>query len=379
MAGTLVTTNIVQTAVAMGLDALRQQVVLPKIVNRSYEDRIGPAARQGSTVNVAVPSAISTRSVTADVVPPAVTAVTPTSISITLDQWKESPFAMSDQAISQVQRGIIPMQMSEAVKSLANTVDDYLWSLIDSTAGVYGYTGTAGTTPFASNVSQYLDARAIANNQLMPMDNRYVILDADAEANALQLSAFLDASAAGTKETVVEGEIGYKLGARWLMSQNVATHTETNSPSSWLVNDASVAVGDTTFTVDGGSGAPVEGDIFVVAGSTQTYQVSSATSTVITMTPTVKYAYADNAALTFKGSYVENLLLHRDLIGFAMAPLLETEQFEGGSMSATAVDEDSGLALRLEITRQYKQYQWAFDALYGGAVIRPELGVIIAG
>jgi hypothetical protein len=379
VAGTLVTTNVVQTAVAMGLDALREQVVLPKIVNRSYEDRIGSAARQGSTVNVAVPSAIATRSVTADVVPPAVTAITPTSVSITLDQWKESPFAMSDQAISRVQNGLIPMQMSEAVKSLANTIDDYIWSLIDSSSGVYGFTGTSGTTPFASNVSQYLDARAIANNQLMPMDNRFVILDADAEANALQLTAFLDASAAGTKETVVKGDIGYKLGAQWLMSQNVATHTETNSPSSWLVNDASVAVGDTTITVDGGSGAPVEGDIFSVAGSTQTYQVSSATSTVITMTPTVKYAYADNAALTFKGSYVENILLHRDLIGFAMAPLMETEQFQGGSMSATAVDEDSGLALRLEVTRQYKQYQWAFDALYGGAVIRPELGVIIAG
>jgi len=379
MAGTLVTSNVVQTAVAMGLDALRQQVVLPKIVNRSYEDRIGPAARQGSTVNVAVPSAITTRSVTADVVPPAVTAVTPTSVSITLDQWKEAPFAMSDQAISQVQKGLLPMQMSESVKSLSNTIDDYLWSLIDSTGGVYGYTGTAGTTPFASNVSQYLDARAIANNQLMPMDNRFVILDADAEANALQLTAFLDASAAGSKETIVEGEIGYKLGARWAMSQNVSTHTETNSPSSWLVNDASVAVGDTTITVDGGSGAPVEGDVFVVAGSSQTYQVSSATSTVITMTPAVQYAYADNAALTFKGSYVANLLLHRDLIGFAMAPLMETEQFQGGSMSATAVDEDSGLALRLEVTRQYKQYQWSFDALYGGAVIRPELGVIIAG
>jgi hypothetical protein len=330
-------------------------------------------------VNVAVPSAIATRSVTADVVPPAVTAITPTSVAITLDQWKEAPFAMSDQAISQVQKGILPMQMSEAVKSLSNTLDDYIWSLIDSTGGVYGYTGTAGTTPFASAVTAYLDARAIANNQLMPMDNRFVILDADAEANALALTAFLDASAAGTRETVVKGDIGYKLGAEWLMSQNVATHTETNSPSSWLVNDASVAVGDTTITVDGGSGAPVEGDIFSVAGSSQTYQVSSATSTVITMTPAVTYAYADNAALTFKGSYVENLLIHRDLIGFAMAPLMETEQFAGGSMSATAVDENSGLSLRLEVTRQYKQWQWAFDALYGGAVIRPELGVIIAG
>ena len=97
MAGTLVTTNIVQTAVAMGLKALREQVVMPRLVNRSYEDRIGAGATKGSTVNVAVPSAI-TRSVTADVVPPAVTAVTPTSVAISLDQWKEAPFAMSDQS-----------------------------------------------------------------------------------------------------------------------------------------------------------------------------------------------------------------------------------------------------------------------------------------
>ena len=379
MAGTLVTTNIVQTAVAMRLQALREQVVLPRLVNRSYEDRIGAGATKGSTVNVAVPSAITTRSVTADVVPPAVTAVTPTSVAISLDQWKEAPFAMSDQAISQVQKGIIPMQMSEAVKSLANTIDDYIWSLIDSAGGVYGYAGTAGTTPFASAVTAYLDARAVANNQLMPMDNRFVILNADAEANALALTAFLDASAAGTRETVVKGDIGYKLGAQWLMSQNTSTFTSTNSPSSWLVNDASVEVGDSTLTVDGGSGAPVEGDIFSVAGSTQTYLVSSATSTVITMTPAITYAYADNAALTFKADRVNNLLLHRDLIGFATAPLIETQQFAGGGMTATAVDEASGLSLRLEVTRQYKQWQWALDCLYGGAVIRPELGVIIAG
>ena len=74
-----------------------------------------------------------------------------------------------------------------------------------------------------------------------------------------------------------------------------------------------------------------------------------------------------------------NALLHRDVIGFAMAPLLETQQFDGGGMQAVAVDEDSGLSLRLEVTRQYKQYQWSFDALYGGSVIRPELGVFIAG
>ena len=377
MAGTMVTTNILQTVVAMGLDALRQQVVLPKILNREYEQEI-VGSKKGATVNVAVPSAITARAVTADVVPPAVTAITPTSVGVTLDQWYEAPFAMDDKAVAQTLKGIIPMQLSEAVKALANNIDDYLWSLFDSSAGIYGYTGTAGTTPFASAVTQYLDARAIANNQLMPMGDRFVILDADAEANALALRPFQDASYGGGKGVIVEGDIGYKMGARWLMSQNVPTHSETNSPSSWLVNDASVSVGDTTITVDGGSGAPVAGDVFVVAGSTQTYMVESATSTVITMRPAVKFAYANDAALTFKGDYKLNALIHRDVAAFAMAPLVQTQQVPG-DMQATAIDETSGLSLRLEVTRQYKQTQWSLDALYGGAIIRPELGVIIAG
>lgn len=378
MAGTLVTTNIVQTAVAMGLDALRQQIALAKIVNRNYESRIGPGASQGSTVNVAIPSAITTRSVTADVVPPAVTAVTPTSVAVSLDQWKEAPFAMSDQAVSQVQQGIIPMQMSEAIKSLANTIDNYIWGLLTAAANpVYGFTGTAGTTPFASNTSQYLDARAILNNQLCPVDDRYCIIDADAEANALGLSAFADASASGSRETIVEGDIGYRLGARWIMSQNVPTHSNTGA-GTVLVNDASVSVGDTTLTWDGGGTAPAAGDIFTVAGDTQTYSVLSSTATVITMNPTAQVAWADDAAVTFKSDFVENVVIHRDCIAFAMAPLLQTEQVSGG-ISATAVDEDSGLALRLEVTRQYKQTQWALDALYGGAVVRPELACYIAG
>jgi hypothetical protein len=378
MAGSLITTNVVQTAVALSLDALRQQIALAKIVNRNYESRIGPGASQGSTVNVAIPSAITARAVVADVVPPAVTAITPTSIAVSLDQWFESPFAMSDQAVSQVQQGILPMQMSEAVKSLANKIDDYIWGLLTAAANpIYGYVGTAGTTPFGSDTSAYLDARAVLNNQLAPMDNRYVILNADAEANALGLSAF-NFSESGSKESIVAGAIGYKFGANWLgMSQNTPSHSVTGA-GTVLVNDASVSIGDLTLTWDGGGTAPAAGDIFTVAGDTQTYAVKSSTATVITMSPAAKVAWADDAAVTFKADFVENVVIHRDCIAFAMAPLIQTEQIPGGT-SATAVDEDSGLALRLDITKQHRQIQWSFDALYGGAVVRPELACFIAG
>tara|TARA_Y100000310_G_scaffold6980_1_gene7740 strand:- start:9 stop:539 length:531 start_codon:yes stop_codon:yes gene_type:complete len=176
--------------------------------------------------------------------------------------------------------------------------------------------------------------------------------------------------------------MGFLLGADWQMTQNVPTHSVTGT-GTVTVNDASVSVGDTTLTWDGGGTAPDEGDIFTVAGDTQTYVVESSTATVITMHPAARVAWADNAAVTFKGdgsSYPANLLIHRDAIAFAMAPLADVgEQLLNNEMTAVAVDEESGLSLRLELTRQYKQYQWSFDALYGANVVRRELGVIIAG
>jgi hypothetical protein len=162
------------------------------------------------------------------------------------------------------------------------------------------------------------------------------------------------------------------------MTTQVPTHTVTGA-GTVLVNDASVSVGDSTLTWDGGGTEPVSGDVFVVAGDTQTYTVKSATATVITMEPTAQVAWADNAAVTFKGTGPQNLLIHRDCIAFAMAPLASQGLADSGANVAVAIDEASGLSLRLEVARQYKQTIFSFDALYGASVIRPELGVRIAG
>jgi|TARA_R110000824_G_scaffold269755_1_gene458208 hypothetical protein len=374
MAGALVTTNVLSTVVAMGLKALRDRLVMGRIVNREYEGLI-TARKRGSTVNVAVPAAITVRSVSPDVVPPAVTAVTPTSVAITLDQWYEAPFAMDDKGLARVDAGILPMQASEAVKAIANKIEDHL--MLESKE-FYTYVGTAGTTPFASALTTYLDARKGANNNLMEDEPRYVILDNDAESNALGLSQFLKANERGDTGGIIKGTIGEKLGAQWLRASRVYTH-EVTGAGTVLVNDASVAVGDTTLTWDGGGTAPAKGDIFTVAGDTQTYVVESSSATVITMFPAAVVAWADNAAVTFKADTVNNLLITRNSIAFAMAPLLETVQMPGPSMQAVAIDEDSGLSLRLEVTRQHKQWQWSYDALYGSAVVRRSDGVIIAG
>lgn len=380
MAGALVGTNVLQTVVSMGLRALRERVVLATIVNRDYEKEI-TGAKRNATVNISVPAAIAARDVVPDVVPPSLSAVTPTSIPITLSQWKEAPFAMDDKGLVQIERNIIPQQMSEAIKTIANTIDAYLWTF---TTGFYGFAGAPGVTPFATDLAEYLDARQQGEAQLMDSDPRYVILDTLAEANALGTNAVQNASwRGGNGENFREGVIGRVLGANWAASQNVPRHlagTWTNAGTTTGTN----AAGQGVVNLTGGTGSILVGNIVTFAGDTQTYVVTAATGTApttqITVAPNLVTAKSSSEVVTVKASHRMNVLIHRDAIGFAMAPLVDDVRIEGIAVAqAVAVDEKSGLSLRLEITRQHRQYQWSFDALYGAALVRREFGVRIAG
>lgn len=382
MAGSLVTTNLLQTLVALGLNALRQHIVLAKIANRNYEGLISGRTK-GSTVNIMIPPAVATRTVAPDVVPPAVTAVTPTVIPITLDQWEEAAFAMDDKALAQVDRGVIPATASEAIKALANRIDSFLWTLAHGAGGFYGYTGTAGVTPFATDLSEYLSAVALADDQLMPPDDRFMIVSTLAKANALGVRAVQDASWRGDPTAFRSGKIGEVLGAQWDYSQNVPRHiagTWTNVGTTTGTN----AAGQGVVNLTGGTGSILVGNIVTFAGDTQTYVVRAVTgtapSTQITVSPNLVTAKSASELVTVKASHRSNLLVHPLGIAFAMSPLVEETKLEGvPSFQEVAVDEESGLALRLEVTRQHRQYQWAFDALWGGAIPRREFGVWVAG
>lgn len=382
MAGALVTTNILGTTVAMGLATLRERLALVHIANHDYEQMI-TAAKRNATVSISVPAAVATRAVTPDVVPPAVTAVTPTSVPITLDTWREAPFAMDDKGLAQVDRGILPMQADEAIKGLANFIEDFLWTKV--TAKCYGFAGTAGTTPFATDLSAYLDARKLGNNQLMDMEPRYVVLNTDAEANALGLRAFQDASFGGGSDVIINGQIGRKLGALWLMSQRVPTRTGGTYTTGTTVTGVN-AVGATVIALSGGAtGTLIAGDIIGIGNYTYNVvsSVGAGTPSSVTITPGLFAATAGAEAIVGRKSgangFAQNLLIHRDAIGFAMAPLLETVQVPGASLQALAIDEVSGLSLRLEVSRQYKQTQWAFDGLFGAAIVRDNAMVYIGG
>jgi P22 coat protein - gene protein 5 len=359
---------------ASGLLALREQAIMPRLVNREYEEQAGQI---GSTVDVPIPSAITVQSVTPGPTPPATADVSPTSVPIPLDQWFEAPFFMTDKDILTAMNGFLPMQASEAIKSIANQVDSYILNLYK---GVYGFVGTPGSAPFGSGIGTQsaTQSRRVLNRQLAPLGDRRIVIDPDAEANALELPAFQYVQNAGDNQVMREANLGRRLGFDFFVDQNVMTHVA-GSAAGFLVNQSNHAVGSKTVTVDTGTGAWNVGDIFTVAGDVQTYVIKSSTATVLTYEPAAKTAFADNAAITKKPSHVVNLAFHRDAFAFATRPLATQNKTQLGVITQAAVDPISGLALRLEITHEHKRVRFSYDLLYGGALIRPELVNRISG
>jgi len=209
------------------------------------------------------------------------------------------------------------------------------------------------------------------------MQNRRFVINPAAEAKALELPAFTNVSFSGSTFGITDGQLNRKLGFDWFMDQNVKTHTNTGG-TGFLVNTTTAAIGNKTLVVDTGTVAPLAGDIFTIAGDTQTYAITAATTTLLTFQPGLKVAPANDAAITFKATHVVNLAFQRDAIAFATRPLEDTNMGLGGIIQS-AVDPVSGLTLRLEITREHKRTRFSYDILFGGALVRPELAVRGAG
>jgi hypothetical protein len=389
--------------IAMGAQALREYCVMPRLINT---DLSAMAREKGDTIDIVLPSAVPA----IDVVP-GVTATNPGDMTLgkvplTLSNWKEAPFYLTDKDISSVLMGVAPMQATEAVRALANEVNASIFALFTK---IYGVVGTdTVTTPFgnfsAPSPADATSCRKVLNQQLAPLSPRYMVLDPTAEAAALNITGFLDASFRGDTGGISEGQIGRKLGFNWYSDQTVPSFVSgTLAPgSAGCIAKASTnqAVGLTTIVCTTGaatgSAALKVGDVVAIVGQPTTYVVTAAVTQAaaaadfnLQISPPLKKALTGGEVVTLKtgipstgatATRVQNLAFHRDCFALASRPLLDTAVTQADRERMMSVtDPVSGLALRLEVTREAKRTRWSFDLLWGVCCPRPEFGVRLFG
>jgi len=367
---------------------LRQQVLMTRLVNTDYSM---DAKAKGQTIDIPIATAMTATDVVPAAVPTAPTDLTTATTQITLDEWQHADFALDDQEIGRIRASadFVPLQMNEAFKSIANAIND---SVFATYKGIYGYVGTAGTTPFGSGVevASATNLRKTLQNQVCPRDNRIGMLNFDAEAAALNLSPFSDANKRGSADTKRSGELGDIFGFNWNADDGVPTHTA--GTASTIATNASgylAGVKSITMTYGGVGTGMLEGDVFTIAGDDQTYTVSAtaATAGAVTFTPGLKVAITTAATnVTLKAAHVVNLGFNRDAFGLAvrspdagLKELLGVGKAGNVEESVTLADPVSKLIMRLELIRGYKMTIWDVDCLWGTALIDPLRACRLAG
>jgi hypothetical protein len=386
-------TNIIPIILARGLAVLRGQMMMTRLVNLDYSNE---ARLKGDTIDVPISSARTVSNVT-----PAAVASDPedsaiTKVQIPLDNWKKVNFGLTDDELNHINADatFIPGQVGESFKAMGDNINQDLFA---EYKGIYGYVGTAGTTPFGSGVAvtSATDCRKILNLQLAPRDMRRMILDNSAESVALALAAYSDAEKVGSSDVKISGEIGKKFGFDTFSDNDVPTHTAGDLGGTGVdtvIKSATAhAIGVTTLTITVGATndlSLLEGDIITIAGDDQTYVVTTATGTIsatadgsVLIQPPLKIALTGAEVIVLKATHVVNLAFHKDAFALAVrAPGQGLSQIPDADRNVfTLNDPITGVIMRLEILKLYKQTTWEIDALWGGKLVRPELAVRLAG
>ena len=362
-----------------GIVALRENAIM---IRQCQFDVSEQAAKKGATIDVEIPNVIPAQEVNVSSAN-SPTPLAPTVVPVKLDYWWEAKFSMSDKDITETEAGLLPMTATEAIKSLANKVDISGLGLYKD---IYGQHGVAKTTPNA--VADITGSRKVLNSQLAPLGDRTLLLDVEAEAKFLGLSAFHNFDKVGDTKALEDGSLGRKFGFDLHMDQNMLTHTKgTLAADVGIVTNAEHVAGISSIVLkDSGAGALagtlVKGDLVKFAGHAQSHVVTAlatADGTNITMliNPALPATVAINTEVTLTDTHTVNLGFHRQAFCFVSRPLVVAEGL--GSIIEAIIDPISGLTLRIEITRENKQITWAYDILWGIKTIRRELGMRLLG
>jgi len=325
------------------------------------------------------------------------TSVTP---SMTPPEGDDQTIAAETMTLDKVASVQIPMtgenrrklenigQYGDAVKSLfaqafrkiRNQVETDIGTALKN--GSSRAVGTAGTTPFASNMNIIGDLRQVLIDNGTPDDGDWaLVMNTTAGTKFRQLANLYKVNEAGSDAQRARGALLDIFGFGLFESRGVASHTA-GSGASYLVNQTGLTTGSTSVTVDTGSGTILAGDIVTFAsgtGSGYNYVNKTAlAANVFTLNfPGLRGNIADNNAITLGAAYTGNIGFHRSAVELAMRPY--DGEGDGAVDRTTVIDPVTGMAFEIAIYGGYKKSMMDISMVYGVKVWKPEYVATLMG
>lgn len=348
-------------------------------INVGFDDK---GVAKGDTVKVPV---APTRSAT-DFTPAATsttgTDATADGIGVTITASKKVDWALTGEQIRSLQNADSDKEwarqlVAQGMRALRNLAEaDCCTAIKQGASRAYG---TAGTTPFASDLTALTNARKILQDNGAPLADLQFVGDTSAGLNLRNLGIIQQAYQAGTEEERRTGKLLRQFGFQIRESAGISAHT-IGTGSGYLINMAAgLAVGGKDVTVDTGTGTVLAGDIVTFAGTTaHKYVVNTAlASNVFSIgRPGSRVLEADNDAITVGAAYTPNMAFERNaVVGIMRPPLMPANP----TMSQMLISDQKGMTYLLVEIAQYGQITWEIHLAWGFKVVQGEHVALVLG
>jgi hypothetical protein len=273
---------------------------------------------------------------------------------------------------------IMQDQFAQCIRTLCNELEADLAALYAKASRAYG---TAGTAPFASDLSDPAQVRKILADNGAPLGDLQMVLDTTAGAKLRTLGQLTKANEAGGDELLRRGVLLDLHGFKIRESAQVKTHTK-GTGSGYVVN-GSHAIGVTSLVIKTGSNTVVAGDVLALQNDANNkYVVTTgvaAAGTVVLGAPGLKVAHADGETVTIGNNYTANMAFARSAIWAA----IRTPAMPAGGDAADDVivvtDPVSGISFQVAMYRQYRRVAYEVGLAWGVKVTKPEHLALLLG
>jgi hypothetical protein len=267
-------------------------------------------------------------------------------------------------------------QIAQAFRTLVNEIETNVGTLAATASRAWG---TAGTAPFASDLSDPANVLKILKDNGAAMGDLQLVIDTTAGAKVRSLAQLTKANEAGTTELRARGTLLELHGFTLRESAGVGQHTP-GTGASYVTNGA-VSKGATSIPVQTGTGTILAGDVVTFAGDPNKYVVSGALAggSFTIAAPGLRTNVASGATVTVASAYTGNIAFARSAIVLATRAPALPEEGDMADDRMLLTDPVSGITFEVAMYKQYRRVRYEVSIAYGWANIKPEHSAILLG
>lgn len=362
-------------------------VIPSATINTSATER----AAQGDSIRAAVTREVSVGTVSPSMTIPEGTDQTVDNKVMTLDTTASVKIPWTGEDIKHVDNGagfqtVYGDQIKQAMRAITNQIETQVAADVAKYAS--RAKGTAGTTPFGSNIDLVAEIRQILVDNGCPATDGQVslVMNSAAGTKLRNLASLQSVNQAGGDALLRRGTLLDLQGMMIKESAGIGTHTA-GTASSATTDNAGYAAGATTITLaSAGTGTILVGDVISFAGDSNKYVVTSGDAdvsgggTITIATPGLQTAIASSAtAITVVSDFTANVAFHKSAVEVGVRGLAQPSGGDAAVDRLTVQDPFSGLVYDVAAYKGYNKAMFDVSVLYGYKVWKPDFCAVLKG